>query len=159
GEEQRAFEEAGAAACAFSPDGKRMASAGYDPEKRVSFARLWDVETGKELRRFAAGEGRLTALAFSPDGATLAGGGFSDTRFLLGQAATGRELQSLPGLGRETHSVAFSPDGKTLAVADDCLYLYDPGTGKERLRIEHQARGLAFSPDGSVLIGAVAGAI
>src|SRR5437660_6418564 len=34
---------------AFSPDGKRMASGGYDNDQAGEFARLWDVETGKEL--------------------------------------------------------------------------------------------------------------
>jgi WD40 repeat protein len=56
-------------------------------------------------------------------------------------------------------SIAFAPDGKTVAAAADNIYLYDPVTGNERLRIERRARGLAFSRDGSVLTGAVSGAI
>ena len=32
-----------------------MASGGYDNEKGNYFARLWEVETGKELRRFMHG--------------------------------------------------------------------------------------------------------
>jgi WD40 repeat protein len=55
--------------------------------------------------------------------------------------------------------VAFAPDGKTVAAAGDNIHLYDPATGAERRRIERRARGLAFSRDGSVLTGAVSGAI
>src|SRR5262249_41993753 len=59
---------------AISPDGKQMASGGYDNDKGNYFARLWDVETGKELRRFPLGKQGygVGCLAFSPDGKTLA---------------------------------------------------------------------------------------
>jgi len=148
---------AAASACVFSPDGKLMATGGYEVEKGVYYARLWEVGTGKELRRFPAGSfpgpanGRKRALAFSPDGATLAGGGWGDTRLRLWDAATGKELTVFPKTGEDIVSVAFSPDGKTIAVAGDNVYLYDPSTGKERLRIERRAQRLVFSPDGSVL--------
>src|SRR5262249_52797083 len=39
--------------CAFSPDGKLMATRGYEAGNKVNFAQLWEVATGKELRRFA----------------------------------------------------------------------------------------------------------
>jgi hypothetical protein len=48
---------------------------------------------------------------------------------------------------------------KKLAAAADSIYLYDPVTGRERLRIERRARGLTFGRDGSALTGAVSGAI
>jgi WD40 repeat protein len=161
----RTFERGWASsACAFSPDGKLMATAGYEKEKDAYVARLWEVGTGKELRHFAAGNfpagnGGKRALAFSPDGATLASGGWGDARLRLWQVATGKEPIVFPKIGAEIVSVAFSPDGKTVAAAGDNIYLYDPATGKERLRIERRARGLAFSQDGSVLTGAVSGAI
>src|SRR5262249_42450416 len=41
---------AGVLGIAFSMDGKRMASGGYENDKHDYFARIWDVETGKELR-------------------------------------------------------------------------------------------------------------
>src|SRR5947209_1534865 len=51
---------------AFAPDGKTLASGGDDG------VRLWEIPTGKELRRF----GRWAAVvAFSPDGRLLATGG------------------------------------------------------------------------------------
>jgi RNA polymerase sigma factor (sigma-70 family) len=151
-------------ACAFSPDGKWMATGGYEKEKDVYLPRLWEVGTGKELRRFPAGRpqtasGLKRALAFSPDGATLAGDGWGEARLRLWQTATGKEPIVFPKIGAGFESVAFAPDGKTVAAAGDRIYLYDPATGKERLRIERRARRLAFSQDGSVLTGAVSGAI
>src|SRR5262249_20612567 len=59
---------------AFSPDGKWMASGGYENDRENYFARLWDVEAGKEVRRFMLGRKGcgVRCLAFSPDGKTLA---------------------------------------------------------------------------------------
>jgi RNA polymerase sigma factor (sigma-70 family) len=152
--------------CAFSPDGKLMATRGFDAEDKVYFAQLWDVDAGKVIRRFAVSRDILqsiSALAFSPDGATIAsaswGDSWRDARLRLWETATGKELRVFPRIGADVVSVAFAPDGKTVAAAGDNIYLYDPATGKERLRIERRARGLAFSRDGSVLTGAVSGAI
>jgi RNA polymerase sigma factor (sigma-70 family) len=165
GEVTRTFERDWAvSACVFSSDGKRLATAGYEKEKDVYVARLWEVGTGKQLRvlpvgNFPAGNGRKRALAFSPDGALLAGGGFGDARLRLWETATGKEPVVFPALAEDITSVAFSPDGKTVAAASDNVHLYDPETGKERLRIGRRARRLAFSRDGAVLTGAVSGAI
>jgi RNA polymerase sigma factor (sigma-70 family) len=155
---------AAASACVFSPDGKWLATAGYERGKDGYGARLWDISTGKELRRFLAGNskagnGRKRTLAFSPDGTTLAGGGWGDGRLHLWATATGKELKVFPRVGEAIRSVAFAPDGKTVAAAGDDIHLYDPETERERLRIDRRARGLSFSRDSSVLTGAVSGAI
>ena len=48
---------------AFSPDGKRLASAGWDRTVKV-----WDAQTGQELLTFKGHSGRISSVAFSPDG-------------------------------------------------------------------------------------------
>src|SRR5580700_8414547 len=47
----------------FSGDGKRVLTASWD-----GTARLWDVETGKEIRQFQAGRGWVYSAALSGDG-------------------------------------------------------------------------------------------
>jgi WD40 repeat protein len=48
---------------AFSPDGKRALSASYDQS-----IRLWDVATGKEIRRFDGHTNWVTSVVCSSDG-------------------------------------------------------------------------------------------
>jgi RNA polymerase sigma factor (sigma-70 family) len=150
---------------AFSPDGKRMASGGYDNENDNYFARLWDVETGKELRRFTHGKQGfgVASLAFSPDGKTLATLGTQAGVLLrLFDVDTGKLLRAFPkddGVRPNRGSVAFSPDGKTVAAAGSSIRLYDPTTGQQRLCIDRRASDLHFTDDGKTLTAAVSGAI
>src|SRR5262249_55269400 len=67
---------------AFSPDGKRLATAGAD--KAV---RLWDVESGKEAATWTGHTDRVTGLVFSPDGSTLVSAA-DDSTVLLWDVAT-----------------------------------------------------------------------
>src|SRR5262249_17965926 len=60
---------------AVSPDGKRLVSCSGWPEGDKS-ARLWDLETGKELLRFEETTNQISGVAFSPDGKRALGGGF-----------------------------------------------------------------------------------
>jgi len=52
----------------FSPDGKRLATAGSD-----KIVRLWEMETGKELAALPYPD-QVNVVAFSPSGKSLAGG-------------------------------------------------------------------------------------
>src|SRR5262249_49371681 len=148
---------------AFSADGKRMASGGFTTDQGTYFARLWEVETGKELRRFMHSKHNygIPSLAFSPDAKTLATRSH-DGRLRLFDVDTGKGRHTFPedGGGRKLGAVAFSPDGRTVAAAGNSIRLYDVTTGEERLRIDRQqATGLQFTDGGKTLVGAVMGTI
>lgn len=108
---------------AFSPDGTALIS-----QERVGAARLWDVTTGKALRRFGGEKAEFWRSALSADGRTLASirGGIR-----LWDAATGKELRHFPEA--RAQDVALSPDNKTLAVLvrGAKLSLWDQAAGKE----------------------------
>ena len=78
--------------------------------------RLWDVATGRELRRFAGPEEGAWSLAFAPDGKVLATAGFGEPSVRLLDVATGRELARLEGHRGYVLALAFSPDGGRLAT-------------------------------------------
>ena len=142
----------------FSPDGKYLASHDKDHYK------IWDAETGEEVRRLSESGIRVV---FSPDGKRLALAQPQGTVQIL-DAATGEKLFTLGNHSNWTWCVAFSPDGKWLASGSGAgngqkggsvsgeLKLWDLETGTCTDLPGHSLRvsGVAFSPDGKRLASA-----
>ena len=85
---------------AVSPDGTVLASGGSG--HRTGWAggddltiSLWEVPTGRELARWQAHEGGVTALTFSPDGETLFSGGGDGSLKVWDLSYLRRELANL----------------------------------------------------------------
>jgi RNA polymerase sigma factor (sigma-70 family) len=154
-------------AAAFSPDGKLLATGGWD-----HMVRLWDAATGKPVAALRGHTQSITAVAFSPDGKTLlsSGGDFISHRggeTKLWDVATRGERLTLAGSSAD--SAAFAPDGRAVATASfGYVHLWDAATG-ERLRSWSAHPGawpgggrprpfwvyaLAYSPDGRTLVTA-----
>jgi WD40 repeat protein len=125
----------GTTLAAFSADGRTAALANAD-----TTIRLHDTATGRELRRLKAHEGGIAALAFSPDGKVLASRGSSDGAIRLYEVAEGAELRQ----------IALRPEGNQGGTA--VLLLGGPARAPRGT-----APGLAFSPDGRLLVATLPG--
>jgi WD40 repeat protein len=173
-----------ATALAFSPDGSQLLSGGKD-----GYLRLWDVKTGREIRRMGnlRTNGTPSAIAFLPDGrravVSYSGSFLEDDRSYkddnsarLWDLVTGTEIRRFPGLPHDygdagALGLALSPDGRRLAVVhegkclfrnqsnlsylrDDRVRVWDVETGQciHEIGISTPPRAVAMTADGSRMI-------
>jgi WD40 repeat protein len=139
-------------AVAFSPDGKRLASASEDGS-----AKILDPASGRLLLTIPAKKNMpVKEVAFSPDGRRLALALAHDVKgysLSVCDATTGKEQFFCLGHAGLIYCVAFSPDGRRIASGgeDRTAKVWDAATGKELVTCRGHTSALAsvaFSSDG-----------
>ncbi len=140
---------------AFSPDGKRLASASQDET-----IKLWDATSGQLIRTLLGHSRAVSCVVFSPEGNRLASAG-ADATVRIWDTNSGQEIQRFEGHTFDVNCVVFSPNGKRLASAgasvDKTVKVWDTISGQETLTLKGHNLGfpgVAFSPDGLRLAAA-----
>jgi WD40 repeat protein len=140
-------------AASWSPDGRHIVTASEDKT-----ARIWNTETGDEVRALTGHEDKVYSAAFSPDGRRIATAS-EDKTARIWDAETGKMVRVLIGHGDKVYSAAFSPDGRLIATGsgDNTARIWNAETGREmRVLAGHQQHVscVAFSPDGRRILTA-----
>ena len=137
-------------ALALSPDGKQLASGGWDRGQ----LHLWDVGMKTKSRSLPIQNDRVFALAFSPNGKTLASacGDGTTTHLRLWDPVSGKEVQRFKPHGGTVFALAFSANGRLLATAgsNPAIHIWDTETGKQLHELGQHGKAvyaLAFVPD------------
>jgi serine/threonine protein kinase/tetratricopeptide (TPR) repeat protein len=140
------------------PDGKTLFTASQD-----NTARLWDMRTGREVRRFGHPAG-IRAAALLPDG-RRAVTGCNDGYVRLWDLETGRELRRLAKHDGAALTVAVAPDGRSIVSGGNETFLrvvnVDSDGGPRQLAGQASAVwSIAISADGQrVLAGGYDGGV
>jgi RNA polymerase sigma factor (sigma-70 family) len=139
---------------ALSPNGKKLATGGWDRKERPVLC-LWETVGGRKLHEWqpVADMEETHALAFTPDGMHLASAsGYADAekteRLRIWAVPTGARLLEVPG---RFHFLRYSPDGKVFAAeGSGAISLREADTGKELRRIPGGGP-ISFAADGKTL--------
>jgi curved DNA-binding protein CbpA len=138
-------------AVAWSPDGTRIASAGYNETVQV-----WNAADGSNpytYRGRTGGYCSVDAVAWSPDGKRIASGS-CDKTVQVWNAADGSNPYTYQGHSDSVTAVAWSPDGSRIASAgyDNTVQVWNAANGSHPYTYRGHTQlvdAVAWSPNGS----------
>ncbi len=134
-------------AVAMTPDGRRVVSGSNDNTLKV-----WDIETGRELRTLTGHTDWVHAVVVTGDGRYAVSGSFDGT-VKVWELETGRLVATLAGHRGQVNGVAVSADGHVAVSgsSDGTLCVWDL-VRQRQLRVLTVGgggiKGVALTPDG-----------
>lgn len=134
---------------AWSPDGKYVVSSSGDRTIRI-----WNVETGREVKRFDDQELSPSCLAVDPEKRHLIVA--DDDVAMVLDFESGDLIAKLPGHTSWLTDVAYSADARfAVTTSHKGIRIWDTGTWQEVVRSELPAglAGVAMTPDNRVILG------
>jgi DNA-binding beta-propeller fold protein YncE len=137
----------------FSPDGRRIVSASTD-----NTVKIWDAESGREIRTLRGHGDWVTSVAYSPDGRRIVSASWDNT-VKIWDGESGREIRSLSGHTNGIRSAGFSPDGRRVVSAslDNTVKIWNAESGRLIRTLMGHGLGVqsaGFSPDGRRVVSA-----
>lgn len=162
---------------AFSPDGRLAVTGGLSGNSIANpgILILWDLASGKEIRRFDGHVNGVVDAQFTPDGQkilstagdlelTIEGDSSAGTNAVkdlrLWDVASGALITRFENLAHDISAIAISPDGSQALLAsyyDNVVVLFDLNRGQPLSTLaghENAVRAVAFIPSGNQALSA-----
>jgi WD40 repeat protein len=147
-------------ALAFTPDGRWLISAGHDFS-----VRLWDLNTGRQVRILGRHSREVNTLAVCPDSSCVVSGA-NDQVLKLWEIPSGRLVRTFTGHTGSIYCAIFSKDGQQLISGsgdpphfegrkpDFSIRIWDVKSGRQLRKLEGHLKTVAsvdLDRDGRVL--------
>lgn len=136
---------------AFTSDGKYLVTGSADHS-----VQLWEVKTGRAIRKYLGHSGAVTSIAITPDDHLILSGSVDNT-LRLWNLNSGLEIRRFDGHTDQIHDVDISRNGRFAVSASRDLTVrrWDMRTGEELQCFsghESYVTSVAFSPAGSKVL-------
>jgi len=135
----------------FSPDGKTFMTSSRS--NAAGAIHVWDKATARPIHRLGGEQIPVSSLSVAPDSQLIAG--ISGGRLRIWDLASNKELTSTDtGHRTPPERIVVTPGGLVATASYDfTIRLWEPTTGKQRLKLAHDGYvwDIAVSPDGNKL--------
>ncbi|MCA9040997.1 MAG: hypothetical protein KDA65_11665 [Planctomycetaceae bacterium] len=121
-------------------------------------AAIWEVETGKQIKKFIGHQDIVYTARLNPAGTLVATGSY-DRNVILWDVESGEQVRELAGHNDAIYDLEFSPDGTLLVTAsgDTTAKVWDVATGERFDTLGQPLKEVysaLFSPDGKTVLAA-----
>jgi WD40 repeat protein len=132
-------EKSGVQDIALSPNGKTVVSGCRDGK-----VRLWDVKTGKVIKKWTGHTERMTSVCWSAGGNRVVSGSWDGTARVW-NVKTGKTILEIKTRHESVWAVKYSSDDTQIATGgynEDAANIWDAKTGKLIKILKHNSMGI-----------------